>query len=104
MKRLQCFMKSLVLISLLTLFPGCAATQGPSTGAGADDSVITRNVSAALFQEPSLRTAQINVKTRSGVVKLTGVVEKALHVETAKQVAGSVPGVVEVQAELAVKE
>lgn len=104
MEKARCALKTLVLISLLALFLGCAATPGPSAGTGADDAGITRNVSAALFQEPSLRTAQINVKSKNGVVKLTGVVEKALHVETARQVAAAVPGVVEVKTELSVKD
>lgn len=104
MERVRSILKSLALITLLTVFLGCAATPASRSVDSADDARIARDVSAAFFQEPSLRTSQINVKTTNGVVRLTGVVEKAPHVETATRLAGGVPGVVQVKSELSVKE
>jgi len=105
MEKLQLSLKSLICISLLTAFLGCAATpKGPSAGQSVDDSLITTKVESALFYERSLRNAQINVRTKQGVVRLTGVVVEAPNVERATKIASGIPGVVGVENVLAVKE
>ena len=104
MRKLYRFMKLLVCIGLITAFMGCATTQQKeSTGQYVDDTVITTKVKAAIFDEESLKTFQINVKTYKGVVQLSGFVDSAQHVKKAGQVAGSVPGVAEVKNDLLVK-
>ncbi|KAF0216332.1 MAG: transport-associated protein [Geobacteraceae bacterium] len=104
MVKLHRILKLLVCIGLITTFLGCAATQKhESTGQYIDDSVITTKVKAAIFDEPSLKTLQINVKTFKGVVQLSGFVDSALSVTKAGEVAGSVNGVVSVENDLVVK-
>jgi osmotically-inducible protein OsmY len=104
MLRLQRILKLLVCIGLITTFLGCAATQKhESTGQYVDDSVITTKVKAAIFNEATLKTLQINVKTFKGVVQLSGFVDSAQSVKKAGDVAGTVEGVKEVKNDLIVK-
>ena len=94
----------LVCIPLVTAFLGCAATQKhESTGQYIDDSVITTKVKAAIFDEATLKTLQINVKTFKGVVQLSGFVDSPQSVTKAGAVAGRVEGVKEVKNDLIVK-
>lgn len=104
MVKLHRILKLLVCIGLITTFLGCAATQKrESTGQYVDDSVITTKVKAAIFDEPTLKTLQINVKTFKGVVQLSGFVDSAQSVKKAGEVAGRVDGVTEVKNDLVVK-
>jgi osmotically-inducible protein OsmY len=94
----------LLCIGLMSAFMGCAATQKQeSTGQYVDDSAITTKVKTAIFNEESLKTLQINVKTFKGVVQLSGFVDSAQSVKKAGEVAGSVSGVVSVKNDLIVK-
>jgi len=104
MLKLHRMLKFLVCIGLITTFLGCAATQKQeSTGQYVDDSVITTKVKAAIFNEATLKTMQINVETFKGVVQLSGFVDSAQSVKKAGEVAGSVSGVVSVKNDLLVK-
>ena len=104
MKKLHHILKLLACIGLLAAFLGCAATQThESTGQYVDDSVITTKVKAAIFDEATLKTLQINVKTFKGVVQLSGFVDSAQSVTKAGEVARRVEGVNEVKNDLVVK-
>lgn len=104
MLRMHRFLKFLVCIGLLAIFMGCAATQKhESTGQYVDDSVITTKVKAAIFDEATLKTLQINVKTFKGVVQLSGFVDSSQSVTKAGEVAGRIAGVKEVKNDLVVK-
>ncbi len=104
MTKLQRIFKFLVCIGLITAFLGCAAThKRESTGEYVDDSVITAKVKAAIFNEPTLKTLQINVETFKGVVQLSGFVDSAQSVKKAGAVARNVNGVVSVKNDLVVK-
>jgi len=104
MVNLHRILKFLVCIGLIATFLGCAATQErASTGQYIDDSVITTKVKAAIFDEPSLKMFQINVKTFKGVVQLSGFVDSGQSVIKAGEVAGRVDGVTEVKNGLVVK-
>jgi len=104
MSKLHRISKLLVCIGLLTAFLGCAATQKhESTGQYVDDSVITTKVKTAIFNETTLKTLQINVKTFKGVVQLSGFVDSAQNVTKAGEVAEHVDGVVSVKNDLVVK-
>lgn len=104
MKKLQRILQFLVCIGLLTAFLGCASTQTTqSTGEFVDDSVITTKVKAAIFNEPTLKTFQINVKTYKAVVQLSGFVDSAQNVSRAGEVAKGVEGVAAVENDLVVK-
>ena len=62
-----------VLLMATTL--GCASTRTQEgTGEYVDDTVITSKVKAAILNEPTLKSAEINVETFKGVVQLSGFV------------------------------
>ena len=83
---------------------GCAATpKHESTGQYVDDSVITTKVKAAIFEEATLKTLQINVKTYQGVVQLSGFVNSSQSVSKAGDVARRVENVKSVENDLIVK-
>ncbi|MDD2737085.1 MAG: BON domain-containing protein [Desulfuromonadaceae bacterium] len=101
LNRIMGFMAGCALITALT---GCAATpKHESTGEYVDDSVITTKVKAAIFDESSLKTLQINVKTYQGTVQLSGFVDSAQSVAKAGEVARSVTAVKTVKNDLLVK-
>lgn len=104
MAKVQRIVKVLICAALLSAFLGCSATQKhESTGQYVDDSVITTKVKAALFDDMSLKTFKISVKTYQSVVQLSGFVDSAEHAQRAAEVARSVEGVSEVRNDLIVE-
>jgi osmotically-inducible protein OsmY len=104
MEKLHRVMKFMACFALITALMGCAATQKhESTGQYVDDSVITSKVKTAIFNESTLKTLQINVKTYNGVVQLSGFVDSAQSVKKAGEVARGVKDVVSVENDLIVK-
>ena len=96
--------KFLVCIGLIIAFLGCAATQHhQSTGQYVDDSVITTKVKAAILDEATLKSFQINVKTYQGVVQLSGFVDSDHSVKKAGEITNSIEGVKSVKNDLIVK-
>jgi osmotically-inducible protein OsmY len=92
------------LILLLALFVGCASTpKQEGTGEYVDDTVITTKVKAAVLDEPSLKSAEINVETFKGVVQLSGFVSSQANINRAVEVARSVPGVKSVKNDMRLK-
>ena len=82
----------------VALAMGCASTaKHEGTGEYVDDTVITTKVKAAVFNEPSLKSAEINVETFKGVVQLSGFVNSQGDINKAIEVARSVPGVTSVK-------
>lgn len=82
------------MMFLLTFFLGCAGSRThEATGEYLDDSVITTKVKAAMLNEPSLKSAEINVETFKGVVQLSGFVSSQADIDTAVEVAHRVRGV-----------
>jgi osmotically-inducible protein OsmY len=104
MKRFSRFFSVLILaISLITV-AGCASTpRHEGTGEYVDDSVITTKVKAMLFDEPNLRSGQINVETFKAVVQLSGFVSTRADMERAMEVARSVKGVESVKNDMRLK-
>jgi len=104
MVKLRRILQLLICIGVISTFLGCAAThKQESAGQYLDDSVITTKVKAAIFDEPSLKTLQINVKTFKGIVQLSGFVDSTQSVAKAGEVAGRIEGVKEVKNSLIVK-
>jgi hyperosmotically inducible protein len=68
-----------------------------------DDSVVTTKVKAAIFNEPSLKSAEMNVETFKGVVQLSGFVSTVADTKKAVEVARSVNGVKSVKNDMRVK-
>jgi BON domain len=104
MAKLNRIVQLLVCSALLISFLGCASTQThESTGQYVDDSVITTKVKSAIFNEATLKTLQINVKTYKGVVQLSGFADSTQSISKAGEVAGSVGGVQSVSNGMTVK-
>ncbi|SDH75773.1 BON domain-containing protein [Nitrosomonas sp. Nm132] len=92
------------LIALMAFFLGCASTsKQEGTGEYFDDTVITTKVIAAILNEPTLKSAEINVETFKGVVQLSGFVSSQANIDKAIEVARSVKGVVSVKNAMRVK-
>jgi osmotically-inducible protein OsmY len=83
---------------------GCASTsKQESTGQYLDDTAITGKVKTAIFNEPTLKSAEINVETFKGVVQLSGFVSSADNERLAMQVARNVGGVKSVKNDMRLK-
>jgi hyperosmotically inducible protein len=90
-------------IALVTTV-GCSSTSTKEgTGEYVDDSVITTKVKAAIFNEPTLKSAEINVETFKGVVQLGGFVSSQADINKAVEVARSVKGVTSVKNDMRLK-
>jgi osmotically-inducible protein OsmY len=83
---------------------GCAATStSESTGQYLDDTAITAKVKTAIFEQPTLKSAEINVETFKGVVQLSGFVSSQANANTAVDTARHVAGVTSVKNDMRVK-
>jgi len=98
--RFIAFFFTVLLASVL----GCASSpKQEGTGEYIDDAVITTKVKAAIFNESSLKSTEINVETYKGVVQLSGFVSSPANIDKAVEVARSVKGVVSVKNSMKVK-
>lgn len=103
MKLTNKFAASIFAIVLATLV-GCAGTpRSEGTGEYIDDTVITTKVKAAIFNDPSLKSTEINVETFKGVVQLSGFVNSRVDINHAVTVARSVKGVTSVKNDMRLK-
>ena len=83
---------------------GCATTATKEgTGQYVDDSVITTKVKAAIFDEPTLKSAEINVESFKGIVQLSGFVSSQADIHKAIEVARAVHGVRSVKNDMRLK-
>ena len=104
MKQLGKYLSALFLAITLASVVGCASTATKEgTGEYIDDSVITTKVKAAIFNEPSLKSAEINVETFKGVVQLSGFVKSSADQSKAVELARSVKGVTSVKNDMRLK-
>ena len=100
LKRFSTFFLMLVVVTFL----GCASTaKQEGTGEYIDDTVITTKVKAAVLDEPTLKSAEINVETFKGVVQLSGFVSSQANINKAVDVARRVPGVKSVKNDMKLK-
>ncbi|HEX9778463.1 MAG TPA: BON domain-containing protein [Geopsychrobacteraceae bacterium] len=98
------FLHVLACVVLVVTFFGCAATaERESTGEYVDDTVITAKVKAAIFQEETLKSLQINVESFKTVVQLSGFVGTVENANKAGEIARSINGVTSVKNDLLVK-
>jgi osmotically-inducible protein OsmY len=94
------FIFAILLASVL----GCAGTSTKEgTGEYVDDTVITTKVKAAILNEPSLKSTEINVETFKGTVQLTGFVSSRAAIDKAVEVARGVSGVTSVRNNMRLK-
>ena len=99
--RFVTFIFAVVLASLL----GCAGSPTKEgTGEYVDDTVITTKVKTAIFNEPSLKSAEINVETFKGTVQLSGFVRSSADINKAVELARGIDGVKSVKNDMRVKK
>jgi len=92
------------MTALLAFFVGCAATpKQEGTGEYIDDTILTTKVKAAVLNEPTLKSAEVNVETFKGVVQLSGFVSSQADINRATEVARSIKGVKSVKNDMRVK-
>jgi len=104
MTRLNKSISAIFLAVALATTLGCAPTPTrEGTGEYVDDSVITGKVKAAIFKEPTLNSAEINVETFRGVVQLSGFAKNQAEVTKAGEVTRQIPGVKSVKNDMRLK-
>jgi osmotically-inducible protein OsmY len=87
-----------------TAMAGCASTRTQeSTGQYVDDTALTTKVKAAIFNDASLKSAEINVETFKGRVQLSGFVRSQANMDEAVVVAQAVQGVTSVKNDMRLK-
>lgn len=92
-----------VAASVLTL-AGCGSTATQSsTGQYLDDTAITGKVKAAIFNDATLKSAEINVETFKGAVQLSGFVNSQADIQRAVAVTQGVAGVKSVKNDMRLK-
>jgi osmotically-inducible protein OsmY len=99
-RKLAMIATALLMVTVL----GCASTRTQeASGEYVDDTVITGKVKSAIFNEPSLKSAEINVETFKGVVQLSGFVSSPAAENTAVALARGVGGVKSVKNDMRLK-
>lgn len=103
---------TMILAAVLAATVGCASTsknedtatsKKESVGEYIDDSVITTRVKTAILNEPTLKSAEINVETFKGVVQLSGFVSSKADINKAVSIARSIKGVTSVNNDMRLK-
>lgn len=94
-------MTALLAAVMMTAVVGCASTsKQEGTGEYVDDSWITTKVKAAILNEPTLKSAEINVETFKGTVQLSGFVKQKEDIAKAGSVTRTIKGVKDVKNDL----
>ncbi|MBU6437372.1 MAG: BON domain-containing protein [Betaproteobacteria bacterium] len=100
MRRVALLLTSAAVLAIA----GCSATPTQeSTGQYLDDTALTGKVKAAIFNEPTLKSAEINVETFKGAVQLSGFVSSQAAISKAIAVSQSVEGVRSVKNDMRLK-
>lgn len=98
--RIFVFLAAVAIIAMV----GCASTsKQESTGQYFDDSAITAKVKAAIFNDPSLKSTEINIETFKGVVQMSGFVSSQASIDKAIEVARGVGGVSSIKNDMRLK-
>jgi osmotically-inducible protein OsmY len=103
---MKTFQRAISMLSIVAVagIIGCASTaKSESTGQYVDDTTLTAKVKTAIFEQPTLKSAEINVETFKGVVQLSGFVSSQENVNIAMATARSVPGVSSVKNDMRLK-
>ena len=104
MNQMSKVLSAALLAVTLVSAVGCSSTpQKEGTGEYIDDSVITTKVKTAIFNESTLKSAEINVETFKGVVQLSGFVSSQADINKAVELARGVGGVTSVKNDMRVK-
>jgi len=104
MKKSYIVIRFLVVLMMIAAFVACASTpKQESTGEYVDDSVITTKIKSLLAEDEFLKSFQISVETRKGIVELSGFVDTQKSKDRAGQIARGVGGVKSVKNALILK-
>ena len=79
-------------------------TASTTVGSQIDDSVVTTRVKSALLGDPNIKSFDIAVVTRKGVVQLSGFVNNQDQIDRAVAIAHDVPGVHSVTNKMSIKQ
>jgi len=94
----------LLTAAALTAVVGCASgPQQATVGQYIDDATVTTRVKAAIYNEPRLKSAEINVETFKSVVQLSGFVSTQADIQRAVAVTQTVAGVSSVRNDMRLK-
>ena len=104
MKHLGKYLSALFMAAMLVTIVGCASTsKQDGTGEHVDDSIITAKVKAAILNEPTLKSVEINVETFKGAVQLSGFVSSQAAINKAVDVTRHISGVKSVKNDMRIK-
>jgi osmotically-inducible protein OsmY len=104
MKQIFKYLTALFLTITVASIVGCASSPNhQATGEYFDDAVITTKVKAAILEEKSLKSTEINVETFKGVVQLSGFVTSKDNIDKAVEVTRKVNGVKSVENSMTLK-
>ena len=104
MKKSYIVIRFFVILMMIATFVACASTpKQEGTGEYIDDSVITAKIKTQLAADDFLKSFQISVESRKGIVQLSGFVNSQAAVDKAGQIARGVKGVISVRNDLIVK-
>lgn len=93
-----------LFIASLFAVAGCASTPTKEgTGEYIDDAAITTKVKASIFNEPTLKSTEINVETFKGVVQLSGFVSSQTAINKAVELTRKIKGVTSVKNDMRIK-
>jgi len=94
MKRTSRYLSAIAIAIALGGAAGCASTRTQEgTGEYIDDTIVTTKVKTAIFNEPTLKSAEINVETFKGEVQLSGFINSQADINKALQITREVSGV-----------
>ena len=104
MKNIYKYFTAIFMAFALLTVIGCQSTRTQEgTGEYIDDTVITTKVKGAIFNDPALKSAEINVETFKGIVQLSGFVRSNAEADRAVDVARKVGGVKSVKNDMRLK-
>lgn len=104
MKNISKYLASVFMALLLVTAVGCASTaKQEGTGEYIDDAMITTKVKAAIFEDKTVKSTEVNVETFKGVVQLSGFVSSQTALNRAVEVARKVSGVKSVKNDMRLK-
>ena len=104
MKKSHIVIRLLIVLMMIAAFVACASTpKQEGTGEYIDDSVITAKIKTQLAADDFLKSFEISVESRKGIVQLSGFVNSQEAVDKAGQIARGVNGVKTVKNDLIVK-
>jgi hyperosmotically inducible protein len=103
--------KYLILSSVCVLAAGCGIWQDPAptssasttVGTQIDDTVVTAKVKSALLADADIKSFDLKVETRKGVVQLSGFVDSQAQIDRALEATASVEGVKSIESNVSLK-